>query len=145
MEMLKSNNQNESQKPALNELIETVGSKKLAMFVVTWLKNNRNATKAYLQLHPNVTYESARVLGSRLLTRVNIGDILALYNLGLDKYIKQLKEGLEAQEWNKSTKSMEPDHRTRLPYHNTLGRLLGLGGGQSYFNTNQFQFRVYKR
>lgn len=63
------------------ELISVIGSNELAIFVAAWLKHNRNATKAYLELHPDVTYESARVLGSRLLTKVNIGNLLALYDL----------------------------------------------------------------
>lgn len=100
-------------------------STKQALFVTAWFKHNRNATKAYLELHPNVTYESARVLGSRLLTRVNIQDILAMYDLGLERYLKQLVVGLEAQRWNHLTKEWEPDHRTRFPYFETLGRLLG--------------------
>lgn len=44
--------------------------KALALFYLTWLKNGLNATQAYLKLHPNVDYHSARTLGSRMLTKV---------------------------------------------------------------------------
>lgn len=109
----------------INEDEGIYDSKNQALFVGAWLKHSRNATKAYLELHPNVTYESARVLGSRLLTKVNIQDILVMYDLGLERYLKQLDAGLEAQRWNHLTKEWEPDHRTRFLYFETLGRLLG--------------------
>lgn len=121
----------------INEHEGIYGSKNQALFVGAWLKHNRNATKAYLELHPNVTYESARVLGSRLLTKVNIQDVLAMYNLGLERYLKQLDAGLEAQRWNHLTKEREPDHRTRFPYFETLGRLLGFENEKgTLVNTN---------
>lgn len=120
LQLIEENNQDN-----FKDLVKIAGSKQLAMFVIAWLKHNRNATKAYLELHPNVTYESARVLGSRMLSKVNIGDLLAIYDLGIDKYMKQLNAGLEAQRWNHLTKEREPDHRTRFSYFETLGRLLG--------------------
>lgn len=41
-------------------------------FVLSYLKNKRNATKAYQELHPDVTYDSARVMGCTKLAKLNI-------------------------------------------------------------------------
>ena len=41
-------------------------------FVLSYLKNKRNATKAYQECNPDVTYDSARVLGCKKLANVNI-------------------------------------------------------------------------
>lgn len=85
-----------------------------------------NATKAYLELHPHVSYASARVLGSRALTKVNIDDVLARHNLDIATYMQQLYTGLYA------TKSLQledrivkvPNWKIRVQYLELLGKLL---------------------
>lgn len=42
------------------------------MFLAEWLNNGKNAKRAYLKFHPNVSEHSAEVLGSRQLRKVDI-------------------------------------------------------------------------
>lgn len=115
-------------KPA-QQLVDLFGEPELALFFVTWLKNGMNATKAYLELHPHVTYESARTLGHRLFTKVNAANrsaVLASYGLDYELYFTQLKEGIAAEKWNEFSGEREADHFVRDKYHTKLGRLLGI-------------------
>jgi hypothetical protein len=120
---------------------DAIGDKTLALFFMEWLKNGQNATKAYLTLHPSVDYHSARVLGSRQLAKVNISVILNAHNLGIETYIRQLKEGLSAKMLASSSKAV-PDHKTRRLYHKALGELLGFEGKETKINfqNNQYNF-----
>jgi len=113
-----------SKKDELKQLEETFENKQIAVFLMTWLENGLNATKAYMKLHPNVDYHSARTLGSRLLTKVDIYTLLASQNLGIETYIQKLKEGLEATMLVGDERL--PDHQTRRLYHRIQGILLGL-------------------
>ena len=101
------------------------GDKEMPLFLDEWLKNGLNASAAYKTLHPNVSDASARVLGSKKLTKINISAILAGYDLGFDDYMVGLKEGLAATKLNEQTGEKLPDYRTRLEYHRILGKLLG--------------------
>ncbi|MBI2600255.1 hypothetical protein HYW43_05045, partial [Candidatus Daviesbacteria bacterium] len=83
-----------SSRLAIDELVE--GDKELPLFLAEWLKNGLNASVAYKILHPNVSDASARVLGSKKLTKINISAILAGYDLGYSDYMSGLKEGLAA-------------------------------------------------
>jgi GrpB-like predicted nucleotidyltransferase (UPF0157 family) len=85
-----------TEKPTLKALEKVFDDKDLLLFFIAWLKNGQNATKAYLELNPNVDEHSARTLGSRRLAKVDISAILSVYGLDADAYFKQLKEGLEA-------------------------------------------------
>lgn len=107
------------------------GDKSLLLFFISWIKNNKNATKAYLELHPGVTYESATVLGSRQLGKVNISTIMEIYGVGIQEYFTQLKEGHNAMKWNDFTGEREPDHKTRESYSKRIGRLLGIESDNS--------------
>lgn len=98
----------------------------LAGFFVEWLQNGKNAAAAYQKLHPDVTYGSARVMGSQYLTRINKSMLLEAYGLNVDAYLKQLNDGLNADKWNDFTGDREPDHRARKPYHDKLGQLIGM-------------------
>lgn len=101
----------------------------LILFFLTWIKHNRNGTKAYQELHPNVSYASARVMGSQhvaQLAKLNISVILAAYDLDQESYFKQLKDGMEATKWNDFTGENVPDHKVRRAYHETLGKILGI-------------------
>lgn len=104
----------------------------LALFFLTWIKNGRNATAAYQELHPNVTSGSARALGSIVLAKIDKRLILEALDLGAETYLKQLSEGLQAEQ----TISIPatgisftiPDHKTRRPYHEALGKMHGFEG-----------------
>ncbi|MBI2017763.1 hypothetical protein HYS92_01810 [Candidatus Daviesbacteria bacterium] len=82
---------------------EIVGDKEVPIFLDEWLKNGLNASAAYKALHPNASDASARVLGSKKLTKNNISAILAGYDLGYSDYILSLKEGLVATKFNEQT------------------------------------------
>lgn len=102
------------------------GDKELPLFLAEWLKNGLNASAAYKALHPNVSDASARVLGSKKLTKINISAILAGYDLGFNDYIAGLKEGLVAMKFNELTGEKVQDYKTRLEFHHILGKLLGI-------------------
>jgi len=119
-------------KPTLKELEKILGSKELVLFFVSWLKHDRNATKAYQELHPKAKYESAMVLGSITLRKIKMEAVLDAYGLDYNAYFNQLKEGLEAGIRRRNLETGEiwydPDHKTRKGYHETLGKLLGIEG-----------------
>lgn len=122
----------------------------LMLFYVSWIKNGMNGGKAYKEIHPDVTDHSARVLGSRELSKVNRELVMSAYGLDADMYFNQLKEGLQANKQiaavvinkkgsptsqangetpaNSMTKDFVevPDHYARKPYHDKLGKLLGI-------------------
>lgn len=119
-------------------LLEIVGGdSETLLFLEEWIRNGRNAKRAYLKLHPNVTGESAKVLGSRQLTKVNLKGLFAFYGPGIEEYIRQLKIGLEAKtgslrrKYDKEGNLREmfddrrPDYQTRLPYFQVLGQIFG--------------------
>ena len=106
-------------------------NKDVVLFFLSWCKHGQNATAAYEELHPEVTHESAMVLGSRMLRRVKVEAILEVYGLGQEAYFKQLYDGLHAEHKVVITKKngdtidlSGADHKTRRSYHEVLGRLL---------------------
>ncbi len=122
----------------IDELLKDFdGDVDLLLFFATWMKNNRNATKAYQELHPNVTYGSAEVLGSRMLSKVRKSTLLAAYGLDDVAYITQLKEGLAAQKVNEFDGTLFPDHIARKPYHDKLGKILGFEKDKAFIEVNQ--------
>lgn len=118
--------------------------KELILFFLAYLKFDRNRSKAYKFLHPTCSDDSCRVLGSRMLTKVNIQMILDSYGLGVDTYIKKLKDGLEAKNIEYINARVEkvngkkskvvyqkietPNLQIQKSYHETLGKLLGIEG-----------------
>lgn len=109
----------------------------LLLFYLAWIKNGLNASKAYQELHKDVTEHSARTLGSRLLAKVDKRLVMQAYGLDLDRYFKQLREGLDAEKVNEFTGEMYPDHTTRKPYHDKLGKHLGLEKDKALIEFNQ--------
>lgn len=67
-------------------------------FVKAYIKNNGNATQAYIDAFPNVKKESARQLGYRMLTNVDISVTELLDRLGAtDAHIgSKIYEGMDA-------------------------------------------------
>lgn len=121
--------------PKLKELEKAFdGNLDLVLFFVTWVKNGQNASKAYLELNPHVDPASARVLGSRQLAKVNFQWVMETYGLGLEEYLNQLKDGLAATKWNDFSGEREADHQTRRPYHDKLGKLLGVEKDNAQIN-----------
>lgn len=126
---------------ALNDLEKLTqlvgGDEETAHFFLEWLSNGRNATKAYLKFHPEVSRQSAGVLGSAKLKNISISEVLAAYGLNGEAYIKQLKDGLKAKTGGILRKfdkfgnvvqeydMRKPDHKVRRLYHEPLGQILG--------------------
>lgn len=111
-------------KPTLNDLEEMLGSKERVLFYLTWLEEGRNAKKAYLKLHPDVTEHSAEVLGSKMLSNIDMKAVAMAYGLNHDKYFDVLRKAMDATKWNDFTGEREPDYKTIKPYHDKLGKLL---------------------
>jgi hypothetical protein len=97
----------------------------LMLFYLTWIKCGLNASKAYGELHPNVNSHSARILGSRVLAKIDKHLVMQAYGLDHQKYFQQLADGLEAIK-SDATGQVYPDHKVRRDYHKTLGTLLGI-------------------
>ena len=108
----------------------------LMQFFNEWSTNGHNATKAYMSLDKNCKETSARELGSRMLAKVDKAVIMREYGLDENAYMTQLYQGLNATKWNDFTGDREPDHKTRLPYHDKVGKLLGIESEQQPNQTN---------
>lgn len=112
--------------PNINELEKAFGGDlDSVLFFVSWIKNERNATKAYKELNPSVDITSAQVLGSRQLAKIDRLAVMKSYGLGLEEYFEQLKEGLKAVK-SDITGQTYPDHKTRAIYLDKLEKLLGI-------------------
>ncbi len=121
----------------------------LLLFFVSWLKNNQVAKFAYKELHPNVTDASAEVLGSKTLSRIKPELLLPIYSLDVHSYLRQLAAGLDAvrkraEIVDRDDKGRpvyeyydEPDHIARKPYHDKLGKLLGLENAENIIPLQQ--------
>jgi len=106
---------------------------RVARFFLAYLEMHENATKAYKHLNPHVTDKAAGVLGSRMLARVRKSALFDSVNMGLQRYLATIDEGLEATAVElvevgegETTKLSRPDWETRTVYHGKLGNLLGL-------------------
>ena len=107
-----------------------------ALFFAEWIRNGRNATKAARAIRPHLSDMSAKVVGSRLLTSVNLLAIFNALGLGVEEYIEHLKNGLNAKqiavEKDPETGSITareldvPNHDVRAQYHSKLGQILGI-------------------
>jgi len=111
---------------SIETIEEICGSKERTLFFLTWLKHDRNATKAYMEIHPNIKEKSANVLGSRMLGNIDIKLVAQAYGLDTHKYMKVLSEAMDASKWNDFTGEREADFKTIKPYHDKLGKLLGI-------------------
>lgn len=129
-------------------LVLADGDVGLAEFLGLWLMNGNNATKAYQKLNPDVSPKTARVLGSRLLTKVDKLALLSSVGLGVSEYLNGFKKGLNAKnviyassEGLITDTKQVADNPTREKYHRRLGAILGLekpgAGGDTTVNINQ--------
>lgn len=109
------------------QLRELMGNDdEVTLFFIEWVSNGRNAQKAYKAIKPDVTIQSAAVMGHRMLSRVNLALVLDSYGLGVDTYFKKLKEGLSATRLFGKNAVKFADYKTRRAYHETLGVLHGI-------------------
>jgi len=67
-------------------------------FIKAYIENSGNATRAYMQIRPDINEDSAKVLGCRLLTKVNLSNNELMELMGItDGYLhEKLDEGLNA-------------------------------------------------
>jgi len=112
--------------PSLDELENVLGSKERLVFFLKWLENDRNATKTYKELHPDCLDVTAQVNGSRMLSKIPVAAVAAAYGLDHEKYFAVLRNAIDAEKWNDFTGEREPDYKTIKPYHDKLGKLLGV-------------------
>jgi len=77
---------------------ETKKTLREGLFIEKYISTGGNATEAYLAVNPNVSKNTAGVLGLRMLRKVKISIKDTLEQVGLtDIYLaNKLKEGLEA-------------------------------------------------
>lgn len=129
---------------SLEQLEKAFHSRKTAIFYLAWLYFNRDATKAYQYLFPQTNKATAGVLGHVLLKRISFTAVARAYGLNEDLYYKTLSEGIKATKTNivyigkgKKGKNLTrkytiPDHLSRKPYHDKLGRILGIESDESF-------------
>ena len=67
-------------------------------FIESYIENYGNATKAYMAINPKYDGENAKVLGCRMLTKVNLSNDELMDMMGMtDAYLQEkLDEGLNA-------------------------------------------------
>lgn len=68
-------------------------------FVEAYIDKNGNATEAYLVISPDVTRDSAKELGKRMLAKLGLSIVEILDEMGLSNPVlsKKLMEGLDAK------------------------------------------------
>lgn len=112
----------------VEKLTELIPEKTTLLFFMTWLKHDRNATDAYLELHPGVSVKTANVCGSRMLSKVDKKALLYAFGLTESFYMTQLQAGAEATKIVDDGEGFTevPDHSVRRQYHKVVGELLGV-------------------
>lgn len=124
-------------------MLSEIDKPELIEFYGLWLKNNKVAKYAYKEMRPHVTDGTAEVMGSKYLndlSKIKPELVMAAYGLDVHLWHEQLQEGLKAEKWNNFTGEREPDHKTRKPYHDKLGQMLGVEGKEANVQVNFFQF-----
>ncbi|MFW5887700.1 MAG: hypothetical protein ACOCUH_02770, partial [Bacteriovoracia bacterium] len=93
-------------------------------FIKAYIENGGNATKAYLAVNETYKGNSAKELGRRMLTKVDLSDDEIMEELGLtDAYIyEKIKEGTEAIKTDKTGDEIA-DYAVRHQYIDTILKL----------------------
>lgn len=96
-------------------------------FIDAYIENNGNATESYLAISPDVTRDSAKELGKRMLQKVGLSIVEVLDKMGLsDPIISQkLIDGLEAtrEAGIGKDKKKIADHRAIVKYLDMILKL----------------------
>ena len=110
-------------------------------FITAYIENNGNASKAYKVTHPKYEGENAKVLGCRLLTKVNLTTNELLNEMGMnDEQLHQkLLEGLEADKSivTKDEVVTVDDFPTRHKYLDTAYKLKGVYPAEKHEETRK--------
>lgn len=90
-------------------------------FIEAYISLNGNAGKAYLTISPNVTVDSARELGKRMLQKVDISISEILDKIGLSdpEVVKILKDGLSA-----TRESGRGENKKEIPDHTIISKYI---------------------
>lgn len=128
-------------------IIEACGNdEKVIAFCMYWLKM-RNAKEAYIAMkkegHPNIVIDDnvACVMGSHYLSKINRSILLSIHNLTMERYLSKIDSALEAKKYVEEL-GVTDDVQAQKPYHDKLGRLLGVeqesgGNGAMKVQLNQ--------
>jgi len=96
-------------------------------FIDAYIENNGNATESYLAISPDVTRDSAKELGKRMLQKVGLSIVEVLDKMGLtDPIISQkLIDGLKATREVGTGKDRKQvaDHHTIVKYIDMILKL----------------------
>ena len=96
-------------------------------FGEAYIECKGNATKAYLEVFPNVKRESAKVLGCNLLAKINLSMSELLDKIGIDDHMltQKLLEGLNATTTTGKGKDkvIKPNYYIRARYLDMIHRL----------------------
>ena len=108
-------------------------------FIVAYIENNGNAAKAYRSTHPKYTGENAKVLGCRLLTKVNLTTNELLDEMGMnDEQLNQiLKDGLGATKEVGLVAKIVDDYAVRHKYLDTAYKLKGVYPAEKHEETRK--------
>lgn len=110
---------------ALDAIHESFGDNiPLFNFYIKWVEHGFNATEAYAELHPEVTYGSARTLGAKMLAKIDRSLIMEAYGMGQDYYFKSIYGGSQATKLEDLNGERVPDWKTRKPYLDDIGTML---------------------
>jgi len=117
----------------MNEVKKTLREQK---FIESYIENGGNTTRAYMTINPKCKETSARELGHRMLTKVDIQVRKILDQIGFnDVYlVNKLKEGLESDNLSirvryldmiLKLKDMYPDDRNKVELTGKDGESIG--------------------
>ena len=132
----------------VEQLLETLETREQAFFFALWLKNNRNATRAYKEFNPNVKNDRvAGVRGHEMLSRIPKKLILRSFmdSVGLNEklYFDKLVEAVQSKQLvNPITQQLEPNFAVVKPYHDKLGKLLEIETDEKPKAQTTFQIQV---
>ena len=120
------------------------------LFVQALIKHKGNRTKAYREIYPDANAESARRLGSALLTNIDIkrrlSEFLDAQGLGVIELNTKLKELSEAEKAIVVDKVIQfvPDNTARVDCLKTAYKLHGLLGSdiESHIDNRQVNIHV---
>lgn len=112
-----SNNNGESIKRTLRE----------KKFIEAYIENCGNATEAYLSISPDVTRDSAKELGKRMVAKVGLSIVEVLDKMGITNPVisQKLIDGLEAtrETGTGKNKKEKADHHAIVKYLDMILKL----------------------
>ncbi len=106
-------------------------------FAEKWCSNGHNATEAYLYVKPDVTRQSAKELGSRLLTNINVQQIIEEIQKDDSMKLEITRDSLLAEYEAIKERNLAEDDRTAIIAMQEQAKLLGLNAIEKHENINK--------